>query len=59
MEDFAYSQPDWNEIEREIVRFGHTYNTEQNLKQHYADWLAEAKKHIENSKAERKAKEAA
>lgn len=45
MEKFAYSQPDWAGVEKEVIRFGTIYDTEQNLKQRFAEWLAEAKTH--------------
>lgn len=63
MEIFAYTQPDWSGIEKEILRFGAPwYGTEQELKQRFAQWLGEAKDHFnaatEAHKANKEAKEA-
>ena len=43
MEDFARSTPDWQEIERQAIRFAG--EEEQVVKQRFAEWLGEAKAH--------------
>jgi hypothetical protein len=43
METFSYSAPDWAGVEREVLRFGFPYDSEQNLKQRLAEWIETAK----------------
>ena len=55
MEAFAYTSPDWNGIEKEVVRFGCPwYGTEQEVKQRFSEWLSEAKEHFDKATLDHK-----